>query len=411
MFILFLISLFILNLPPFQLYILNVQNIFAGINILIFLHIFLISRNRRILINKIKKNKTESYILTCLFVVISISVFQALDAALFLNKYASILLSLLVYINITFFEIKVNKYIYTIFFAWIIANLINELFLFLNPNLYLSTMPNFLVNKELIMVKDEISRNRLTISTYIEIFLPILYWLYFKVKKNRFVLLIQIILINILAFYSGWRIRGIICITSLLQIVRIYWLSIKKLGFYLKLSFLIIPFVVFILLNTSFITNNPTLNRLLYEDQNTIGSDETRTHILGQSLDIFKANPLFGVGLNNNYIYRQNSQFSPDKSQNSSKLVREAGSHNLYIDLLLDIGIFGFIVFFTLLTFWLYEDRENIKNKDIFPFILAYYLILLYAFFHSIGGYRFFSILFLLRSIIKNNRKVPYIYQ
>jgi O-antigen ligase len=408
MFIFFLIGLFLLNLPPFKFSILNIQSIFGLINVFIFINILLVNKNRKLLINKIKKRKLEIYLLTGLFAIISFSIVQTLDVSLFLNKYASILISLLMYVNITFFDTKISKYIYAIISVWIIINLANELFLFLNPNLYLSSLSNFLIDKEYLLVRDEILRNRLTISTYVEIFLPILFWQYFNTNKNKPLLLGQIILINILALYSGWRIRGIICLISLIQVILLYFQRTKKTEYSLKLLTFIVPFLIFFLLNKNFIINSPTLNRIFYENQDAISSDETRTHVYGQSLDIFISNPLFGVGLGNNYIYRQNSQFSPDKNQNSSKLVREAGSHNFYIDLLLDVGIFGFIIFFSLLALWLYEDKINIKNNNKFPFVLACYLILFYALFHSIGGYRFFSILFLLRIII--NQKDPHLF-
>lgn len=401
MFIFFLIGLFLLNLPPFKFLILNVQSIFGLINVFVFLNVLLVNKNRKLLINKIKERKLEIYLLTGLFIIISFSIIQALDIPLFLNKYASILISLLMYVNITFFDTKISKYIYVIFSVWIIINLANELFLFLSSNLYLSLLSNFLIDKEYLSVQDAILRNRLTISTYIEIFLPILYWHYFNEKNNKFFLLSQIILINILAFYSGWRIRGIICVISLFQIIYCYFQSIKKSDFFVELLLFIVPFFIFSLLNTNFLTNNPTLNRVFYENQDSISSDKTRTNILKESLDIFISNPLFGVGLGNNYIYRQNSQFSSDKNvNNSARLVRETGSHSFYIDLLIDVGIFGFIIFLSLLILWLNEDRKNIKNNNKFPFVFAYYLILFYALFHSIGGYRFFTILFLLRIMI-----------
>jgi len=58
-----------------------------------------------------------------------------------------------------------------------------------------------------------------------------------------------------------------------------------------------------------------------------------------------------------------------------------------------------------MLGLWLYEDKENIKIISNYPFILSYYLIIFYGLFQSIGGYRFFSILFSLRTIIKENKK------
>ena len=120
------------------------------------------------------------------------------------------------------------------------------------------------------------------------------------------------------------------------------------------------------------------------------------------------SNSLFGVGLGNNYIYRKNFPFTFYRNaNNSARLVRETGSHSFYIDLLLDIGIFGFVMFLFLLILLLNEDRKNIKNPNKFPFIFAYYLLLFYALFHSIGGYRFFIILFLLRVIV--NKKSSYL--
>lgn len=364
------------------------------------------NRNRKILIENMKKMNLESYILIFFFIAISISVFQAKDIVLFVSKYLSILLSIVVYINATFFGAKTNKYVYAIFSTWVITNLANELLLLVNPNLYLSLMSNFLTNKELIIVKDQIFRSRLTISTYTEIFLPILYWFYFTFKKNRFLSLIQIIIINILAFYSGWRTRVIICIISLLEIKHIYRMHIKKRDLYSKLLVLVVPFIFFSFLHTDFVVNNLTLKRLFYGDGEVMSTNKARVQIIEESIEIFWINPIFGVGLGNNYIYRKNRQISLNPTQNiSNALVRESGAHNFYIDLTLDTGLIGLVSFITLLGIWLYEDIKNIKSDSKIPFIFSYYLILFYALFQSIGGFRFFSILFLLRSVIKSKNR------
>ena len=268
MFILFLIGLLLLNLPPFKFLIISIKSAFGLINVFIFLHIMLINKNRKLLIEKIKSHKLEAYLLLALFIIMSFSIIQALDVSLFIRKYLSLLISLLVYVNTIFFDRRIRKYIFVIFSVWVITNLANELFLFLNPNMYLSLFSNFLIDKWYLYIQDAVLRNRLTISTYIEIFLPIWYWYYFNGKNSffYFFLLSQIILINILAFYSGWRIRGIICIISLFQIIYCYFQSIKKSDFFVKLLLFVTPFLVISFLNINFLTNNPTLNRLFFEN-------------------------------------------------------------------------------------------------------------------------------------------------
>jgi len=313
------------------------------------------------------------------------------------------MLSIILYINITFFGTKINKYIYAIFSTWVIANLANDLFILINPNLYLSLIPNFLTNRETMIIKDEIFRNRLTISTYIEVFLPFLFWFYFTAKKNKFLSYMQIFFIYFIAFYSGWRTRSITCIMSLLTVIQIYRVNIKKTNFYLNLLFLITPFILLILINMNYAINNSAINRLFSVDEEVMGANKSRVAIMKESWDIFNTAPIFGVGLGNNYIYRKNAKrdINPNRTV-SSKLVRESGSHNIFVDLALDTGLIGIISFLAMLGLWLYEDKKNIKITSNYPFILSYYLIIFYGLFQSIGGYRFFSILFLLRTIIKD---------
>lgn len=404
MFNFFLIGLYLLNLPPFRFYFVNVQHIFAAINIVIFLYILLSAGKRKILISKIAYQKNELFFLSCLFIAISISVAQSLDATLFLEKYMSVFVSSLFYINLIYFDNKIYKHIYSIIMFWIAINLANELLMVFNTSFYLTVFSNLLNEKGYTMAKDVILKSRLTISTYTEIFLPILYWKYFSSRNNKVILYVSIILINILAFYSGWRIRGIISIISIVQVIYMMFYQNNFRRLVPKLGLLILPFSILFLVNSGFFTKNPTLNRILYDSEDAISSDKNRTNILSQSFDIFFINPLFGVGLNNNYIYRQNPKYlSSKEANNSAKLVREAGSHNFYIDLLIEVGLFGIVFFLIVLLSWIKEDKKYIVDINRYPFISAFYLLLFYAILHSTGGYRFFTLILLLRSSIKNS--------
>src|SRR5699024_4643924 len=96
--------------------------------------------------------------------------------------------------------------------------------------------------------------------------------------------------------------------------------------------------------------------KLLFVSSNTqgdlaltgVGSLEQRTGLISKGLSMFSERPFFGFGL---------GSFSFQKG------VASALSHNDYIQILSEQGIFGLVVFLTILNTYIYKAYISYKNS------------------------------------------------
>src|SRR5699024_3360820 len=97
-----------------------------------------------------------------------------------------------------------------------------------------------------------------------------------------------------------------------------------------------------------------------------VGSLEQRTGLISKGLSMFSERPFFGFGL---------GSFSFQKG------VASALSHNDYIQILSEQGIFGLVVFLTILNTYIYKAYISYKNsKDNLWFFLSMIGLSIYLF-------------------------------
>lgn len=100
--------------------------------------------------------------------------------------------------------------------------------------------------------------------------------------------------------------------------------------------------------------NNPISQRFYATFNLTEGSNAQRIAIWKESLEIFKNNPLFGIGIGN-YVVEKNILADYRDPSNA---------HNLYLDIAVETGIFGLAAWLILLfgTLWKLSSRANDKR-------------------------------------------------
>ncbi len=150
-------------------------------------------------------------------------------------------------------------------------------------------------------------------------------------------------LVLLLTFSRGGYLGAAV---SLVFLAIFFWkkMAIGAKEFFVSLALLVL--VIFIIFGA------PVLARFWSSFDASEGSAQGRLAIWRQSLALFERSPLLGVGLGN-YAYALNFA---ENYRNSIT------AHNLYLDLLVETGIFGLLAWLFFLTGVFVEAFKKIKN-------------------------------------------------
>ena len=173
-------------------------------------------------------------------------------------------------------------------------------------------------------------------------------------KKNRFVQAI-ILTIAIYELFQTNSIQGFLLMILGLVIYFISRKNIKLKYFSLKLFLLILPFVIFVFVNTSRIIDWLIIN----------GSVVQRLNYWDLAVNIWKDNYLFGVGIDNmaNYstLYR-----NLELTQQEGIFTTPDRAHNVILDHFVNGGLFGgliWVVFVLLISILALKEIKNSSNQ------------------------------------------------
>lgn len=184
---------------------------------------------------------------------------------------------------------------------------------------------------------------------------------YYIANKNPRWGVAFLFLLIISGFLSGSRSASILVMTESLFA---FWLVYKRSFRYIILGFLILGPFVAILNETGVVENtvmalNPRAHNLLYNTENVIEQDRSyliRRAMVEKGLKIHEEHPLFGIGLNNftNYEAELEGNFEGAQYVINKSRINETSSHNSYINLLAEAGLFAmapFLLFLIIVLF------------------------------------------------------------
>jgi len=416
MFYCYIASLILINIPFFalspQFNIINTSLISRILTLIVFISILISNKKTHRLILLTQKIRVLVISLLIFFFSISLSIISSLNPILFLNKYESIVFAMLMFINSIYYSNKLNiSFIKYIIYFWLLINISNELFILIDPKTYLSIIVPLLDKEQANFVYNVNSRSRLLLTTYNELFFPLimLQIMFAKMAYKKTIYCIGLLLIVILSFLSGWRIRIILIILGviILFIHAIKTIQIQKRSF---LIILLLLFIVTIFFNCLLNIQGSSIKGL-FVNEDSINSNITRISIIQEYYSIFSSFPIMGVGLNNTISYRVKDYINPllKVNKNNLELFLKADGHNFFLDILTETGIIGLISLLIFLIICLHNDIKlisysNIKNNpELFGLIFCFWLIIIFSLFHSIEGYRFYSLLFIIRAYTFTN--------
>jgi len=220
--------------------------------------------------------------------------------------------------------------------------------------------------------------------TYLSV--PIIAYFFFKLKdfknyeKIYAILFIPTIFFSVLI--SGERMNFIILL-SCYSLIIFKNFNLKKLIIFISTVSIIFSFVIF---------NNDGL-RLKYHSfyEDIVGFNHSgHGRILSSSFDIWKENKIFGVGLKN---YRAKCNINKFDNFTKKKNLCSTHPHNLYFELLTELGLIGILIFLSFLFFMIRQTVKNYHNSanEIKSLIFGSCLVILFYLWPLRSSGSFFS--------------------
>lgn len=174
-----------------------------------------------------------------------------------------------------------------------------------------------------------------------------------KIYKTLIFLLFAFGLFSLFLTYSrgGW-------IGFLLGALIVLYINLKKMNI-VKRAYLIIVYLLIIGTAATLIfnTSNPIRNRLTEDDR---GSAASRIPLMEVAMDMIKANPFIGVGLNNYTEVHQEYDYGVDKITQYYPVP----VHNVFLQLAAEIGIPGLIFFLWFVTAIFIQGLRYIRKEE-----------------------------------------------
>jgi len=208
--------------------------------------------------------------------------------------------------------------------------------------------------------------------------------------KKQFLSFFIIIFFSLIAFLIGERANFIKIILGLL----IFLIFYEKIILKYKIIFfglMISGAIIFVNLNDEFKTR---YKKQLYTPLKTEGVYNYLKGIpygahFSTAYEIFKENPISGIGLKNFYF-----ECGKDKYINKEFVFNHARCsthpHQLHLEILSHIGIFGYLVFICLFFYLIYFGFQNyFRNKN--PYLLASLIFILVSIFTPVPSGSFFT--------------------
>ncbi len=367
------------------------------------LFIFVLYKSFKEKLDLISHNSLFKYFFI-FFVFQSLSVINVVNFGSFLSTFEKIFFSgILVFISSYFIkDLKsINKIIFVLFLASAI-NLLLQVLMFFNYQLFLYFGGIFLNKSYLDLISVNIQRGRVYLESYDEMLIPLILYFWMQ-NKNRKFLIWFAFLIPIISFISLFRTKIIMLAFALLGSMILFLREIKRY-YLIPIGISVIIFSLYWFLSSlQFYTVFDRLTLQYSSDQGTIAS---RIERWGFALDMGISSPAFGVGLGNYYDYlpsNKQQSISTYQLANQEYDIAAQDPHNVFFSTFAETGTLGLGTFTLLLLYFIKVDFEVLKNKKNGlgkAFVISFWTLFLYSLANPSSSITYQSLFWLTRVAI-----------
>lgn len=358
----------------------------------------------------IQPSKTNILILLY-FVGQSLSIIHASNIQAFFTMYKDLIFGIVIYflgINLLDTKSKVNIAI-QLLVVTVGINLLYQLFLYFQPDLFGSIIKPFLYEKYLTVLEVNEAREKYFIEILDLTLMPIL--IYLLCSKNvlqKAIILILLLISTILAFLSNFR-------THLLLVMGSFLLTIPlviKSQIFRILSIIFAFIFVFAIYSTLYNRiSYTTLDRFLLINTEEVSTLTSRLTMWKEAYKMGLSSPITGIGLGNfydMYPYKSPIRASIFDYKNELEKITTTDPHNIIFATFAQTGTFGTLTFLTMIAFFLYKDYKRFRNpEDNRPkfTILSFWLIFAHSLLNPGNTFIYYSLFWFLRALIDTDLK------
>lgn len=347
------------------------------------------------LIEKEKKNYSlsNSFKLIIFLFILShvISIFKVVNLVDFIKRFYDFIIPTIVFLLIILNKnFQLEKKLMNILLFSFVINTILEFFLFLNSGFFLSTVGFFLHPTYPALIQKHLNAGKLYFFPWTDSLLIYVY----SYKKNIFVLIFLIIK-TYLMLTNGFRISLLMIIFSM-----IFFLcflnkkNTKKNFLFLNISL----FFLFNIFNYSFLNKKIVIERMFLLDVESLSTATFRLKQIMPSLT-FGIENIFGAGLGNYLNYIDNKKFYSIINKDEREIaITTQIPHNIFLEKMVETGLFGFFTTALLLIFLLIKDIYKFKqlSDKKKALIGCFWSLFIYSLFNPTGSNLTFNVLFFL---------------
>lgn len=408
---LFLLSLFLIKIPPFYLLfpihssILTSHTLARGI---IFLLFFLLiakeALDRKNLLNSKAKFLVILFLIYLFFQ--SISIVSTVNLASFLQRYKDVVFPGM-FLFVALFLLKEKEKIIWVFLGSAVVNFFYEMFMFISPQSFKNWAPQFIYSAHLELVLINLERARIFIETYDEVAIPFLFIFFFKYKKpwQRLVLLLIFLMIALPSLLSNFRSRVLVLVLAF--IASILFLTGKRILSKLSFLGLFVVFAIVAIWWSDAYFGFSVADRFALQDPNEdVQTLQFRARNVGTSFDMALSSPLTGIGLGNYY-----DNLSTQKKVSISLFSwaqREAqiaatNPHDIFLQTVSETGFVSLLFLVFLLFYFLVKDTRILfggKNDFNKAAIISFWALFSYAVFNPTTTLTYNALFWLLRALV-----------
>jgi O-antigen ligase len=374
---LFFIGIIIIQLLPINIPIISVSTHIVVRLLFIFLFpIVYVAAKKNKKIKILERIKTRKIIIIyggLFFIFQSLSIVNAIDMYGFFNRYKDVVFFyILPFIILLFLTNKgiLNKII-TLLLLGFLVNFLFQFIIFFLPNIFLEYAHNIIGKNAFNSVAFDIQRGRINYESYDETLVPI--FIYMLLKTNNIIFIFYILLTVIFSFISGYRIRLLTLVFSII-ISMVLAFEYKKGVTFLSL-FIILVTVIFATPNLKL----NTINRVLFPIQEDYLSIDNRIKKWNDSLSLGLSNMWTGVGLGNFYLNLPNKEKvsnSISKVVTNSLSITKQDPHNIFFLIFAESGLLALVSYLLMILYFIKKDFTYFVNRSIKPLDLTMFFII-----------------------------------
>jgi len=333
----------------------------------------------------------------------SLSIINAVDITSYLTRYEDLIFTGLILNLAVIYKIN-NKKIISILLLSFIINASLQLFIYFYPYIFIRYGDLFILGSYYRLIVFNISRSRVYLDSFHEIFIPILMYQYTVTheKNKQLIYAISIGLIIFLTLVANTRTGLVMLIVSIAFSINTLIKSNKRVIHILCISIIV---CILTLRYQNLIFNTSILERVINTRDKEYGSISSRITDWFDAISIGKTYPLTGAGLNNYYIYRQsNKNIDLDVAIKEEQNLVKSNSHNIMATIFAESGAIGLSTWLLSIAYFLLTDWQIIigQNKKKHMYIISFWVLFIFSLFNPSQIIKYQVFYWLLRLAIIN---------